>query len=303
MYRLQSALRPTLAIALGLIVSGPVAAHGQVGRSPSTSQRVILVTGSTSGLGLEVAQALAANGDHVIVHGRSAERGLALVEEINGGSTGSARFYEADFASLEEVRRLAEAITRDYERLDVLVNNAGILFADNPERQLSMEGHELTFQVNYLAPYLLTDLLLPLLRRSAPARIVNVASTAADRLDFDDLMLTEGYTGWGAYNQSKLAQVMHTIDLAAELDGTGITVNALHPATLMDTNMVIGNRIAPRSSVTEGRDRVLELINADSLGSGEFYVDGRPAQARDPQAYDADARSRLRSVSEELIRR
>ena len=144
-------------------------------------------------------------------------------------SPGSARFYQADFASLDQVRGLAEAVMRDYNRLDVLVNNAGILLAGEPERRLSLDGYELTFQVNYLAGYLLTDLLLPLIRESVPARIVNVVSTGASPLDFENLMLEEGYRGGRAYNQSKLAQVMHTIDLAAELEGTGVTVKRSAP--------------------------------------------------------------------------
>src|SRR5690606_30926620 len=144
--------------------------------------------GSTGGLGREVALRLAAGGAHVIVHGRDAERGRQVVEEIERGGVGSARFYAADLGSFAEVRRLAEEIRRDYDRLDVLVNNAGIWLTQG-ERQLSADGHELHFQVNYLSGFLLTRELLPLLRRSAPARIVNVASGAQRPIDFDDVML------------------------------------------------------------------------------------------------------------------
>ncbi len=291
------------AISLALLLGVPALAASQnSGRAPDPTQRVILVTGSTSGLGREVARALAADGDHLIVHGRSVERGLALVEEINSASPGSARFYRADFASLDEVRGLAEAIRRDYDRLDVLVNNAGIFLVDDPERHLSQDGYELNFQVNYLAGYLLTDLLLPLLRESAPARIVNVASGGRP-LDFDNLMLEEGYTWRRAYFQSKLAQVMHTIDLAAEIEGSGITMNALHPATRMDTNMIVGAGIQPQSSVMEGRDNVLLLINGESVGTGLFYVDGEPRRYWVAQPYDADVRAALRQASERLIGR
>ena len=130
------------AISLALLLGVPALAASQnSGRAPDPTQRVILVTGSTSGLGREVARALAADGDHLIVHGRSVERGLALVEEINSASPGSARFYRADFASLDEVRGLAEAIRRDYDRLDVLVNIAGILLAQEPDRRLSLDGY------------------------------------------------------------------------------------------------------------------------------------------------------------------
>ncbi len=292
-----------LAISLALLLGVPALAASQnSGRAPDPTQRVILITGSTSGLGREVARALAADGDHIIVHGRSVERGLALVEEINSASPGSARFYRADFASLDEVRGLAEAIRRDYDRLDVLVNNAGIFLVNDPERHLSQDGYELNFQVNYLAHYLLTDLLLPLIRESAPARIVNVASGGRP-LDFDNLMLEEGYTWRRAYFQSKLAQVMHTIDLAAEIEGSGITMNALHPATFMDTNMIVGAGLQPQSSVMEGRDNVLLLINGESVGTGLFYVDGEPRRYWSAQPYDADVRAAVHQTSERLIGR
>jgi NAD(P)-dependent dehydrogenase (short-subunit alcohol dehydrogenase family) len=158
----------------------------------------------------------------VIVHGRSAERGHALVAEIAAAGKGSARFYRADFASLAEVRRLAAEIRRDYPRLDVLVNNAGVIVQ---ERQVSADGHEMQFAVNYLSVYLLTCLLQPLLEQGASARVVNVSSIAASALDFADVMLERRYSPWGAYGQSKLAQVMFTIDLAQELEAKGIVVS------------------------------------------------------------------------------
>lgn len=285
-------------LALGLPGSGAAQATGA---PPSPDQRVVLVTGSTSGLGREVARALAAEGEHVIIHGRSEERGLALVDEINTGSPGSARFYRADFASLAQVRELAAAVLRDYHRLDVLVNNAGILPIRETQRRVSEDGNELTFQVNYLSGYLLTDLLLPLLRESAPARIVNVASVTTSALDFDDLMLEQGFSGMRAYGQSKLAQIMHAIDLAAELSGSGVTANAVHPASQMDTPMITSAGVRPRSSVIEGRDNVLQLIDGADVGSGDFFVDGRPGRARVEQAWDADARAALRRITETLV--
>ena len=201
----------------------------------STEGRVVLITGSTSGLGREVARRLARSGDHVIVHGRDVDRGTALVEEIERETDGGARFYRADFASLDQIREFSEAILRDYDRLDVLVNNAGIWLESADGRLVSQDGHELHFQVNYLAGYLLTDMLLPLLRKnttSAPSRIVNVSSGAQRPIDFGDVMLQQGYDPGRGYAQSKLAQVMFTFALAEELEGTGVTVNALHPATM-----------------------------------------------------------------------
>lgn len=267
------------------------------GRGPSEGQRVVLVTGSTGGLGREVARRLAAQGDHVIVHGRDLERGRALVAEIQETTEGSARFYAADFGSLAEVRRLAGAVRRDYRRLDVLVNNAGVWLAG--PRRLSEDGLELHFQVNYLSGYLLTRELLPLLKSSAPARIVNVSSLAQRPIDFGNVMLGEGYTDGRAYAQSKLAQVMFTLDLARELEGSGVTANALHPATMMDTDMVLERGAEALSSVADGTEAVLHLVNGADLGSGRYFNQTTPARAH-VQAYDQEARARLRALAQRL---
>lgn len=260
---------------------------------------VALVTGSTDGLGREVARQLAATGAHVIVHGRNVERGEELVREIEAAGRGSARFYRADFASLEEVRALAEAILRDYPRLDLLVNNAGIWLEGSAGRVLSSDGHEMHFQVNYLAGYLLTRTLLPLLRSSAPARIINVSSLAQNALDFDNLMLERGYTDGRAYGQSKLAQILMTVDIAAELEGSGVTIAALHPATYMGTNMVTERGIDPFTTVEEGADAVMQLIGSATGENGAFF-NGMSRGTPNAQARDAAARARLREISEEL---
>jgi NAD(P)-dependent dehydrogenase (short-subunit alcohol dehydrogenase family) len=271
--------------------------EAEAGRVPSEEQRVVLVTGSTGGLGREVARRLASRGDHVIIHGRSLERGIALVAEINDSGTGSARFYPADFSSLDQVRRLAEAVRRDYRRLDVLVNNAGI-WMEGP-RRLSEDGYELHFQVNYLSGFLLTRELLPLLKASAPSRIVNVSSIAQRPIDFDNVMLENGYSDGRAYAQSKLAQVMFTLDLAGELEGSGVTANALHPATMMDTDMVLERGAQARSSVEDGTEAVLHLVNGADLGSGGYFNQMTPARAH-VQAYDKEARARLRALAQRL---
>ena len=271
----------------------------------STEGRVVLITGSTSGLGREVARRLARSGDHVIVHGRDVDRGTALVEEIERETDGGARFYRADFASLDQIREFSEAILRDYDRLDVLVNNAGIWLESADGRLVSQDGHELHFQVNYLAGYLLTDMLLPLLRKnttSAPSRIVNVSSGAQRPIDFGDVMLQQGYDPGRGYAQSKLAQVMFTFALAEELEGTGVTVNALHPATMMNTNMVLSRGARPRSDVEEGVEAVLHLVNVPAVGSGGYFDGTRPARANG-QVYDEAARDRLMRLSEELTAR
>jgi len=291
----------TVVLAAGLAggVGGAAAQELQAaaGVAPSEGQRVALITGSTGGLGREVARHLAGGGWHVIVHGRDLDRGRALVEEIQSEGKGSARFFAADFGSLAEVRALARAILRDYQRLDVLVNNAGI-WLEGP-RRLSQDGHELHFQVNYLSEFLLTRELLPLLKNSAPARIVNVSSIAQRPIDFDDVMLEEGYSDGRAYAQSKLAQIMFTIDLSMELEGTGVTANALHPATMMDTDMVLERGARARSSVEEGTEAVLHLVSGEDLGTGIYFNQMTPDRAND-QAYDQGARDRLRALAERL---
>ncbi len=213
---------------------------------------------------------------------------------------GSAEFVTADLASLAEVRGLANTVTRGQQRLDVLVNNAGIGTAPNA-RLLSTDGHELRFAVNYLSGFVLTHLLLPLLRQSAPARIVNVASAGQQALDFGDVMLTRGFSGTRAYCQSKLAQIMFTIDLAQELTGTGVTVNALHPATYMNTSMVRRAGVTPISSVDEGAEAIVRLAASSDVAetSGRYFSGLHEARAS-AQAYDAHARRLLRTISREL---
>jgi NAD(P)-dependent dehydrogenase (short-subunit alcohol dehydrogenase family) len=260
--------------------------------------QVILITGSTSGLGAELARQLAGRGAHVIVHGRDRDRGEAVVAEIAGAGMGSAAFYAADLADLNAVRELAAAIRRDYDRLDVLVNNAGI-WLPGQERRVSQDGHELHFAVNYLAGFLLTHELLPLLERSAPSRIINVASAAQQPIDFGNVMLQDGYTGGRAYAQSKLAQILFTMDLAEALADRRVTVAALHPATLMDTPMVQAAGVRPRATVEEGVQAVVNVITAPELESGQYFDRLTPTRAHE-QAYDEQARERLRRLSERL---
>lgn len=262
-------------------------------------RRIVMITGSTSGLGQATALALGERGWHVIVHGRDVERGRGVVEEIEAGA-GSATFYAADLASTDETGALADAVLRDFQRLDVLVNNAGIWLSGDDTRRTSRDGYDLSFHVNYLSGFQLTHALLPLLRRSAPARIVNVASVAQTEIDFDDVMLERGYSGGRAYGQSKLAQILFTFDLAQSLEGSGVSVNALHPATLMDTEMVREAGVRPRATVEEGRDALLRLVVEPEVGTGGYFDGQDPARAH-AQAYDPAAREKLRALSERLI--
>jgi NAD(P)-dependent dehydrogenase (short-subunit alcohol dehydrogenase family) len=263
--------------------------------------KTALVTGSTDGVGRLVARRLGQAGARVLVHGRNRERGERVVAEIEEAG-GAAAFLSADLASLAEVRRLAEAVRQSTDRLDILINNAGIgTGGAGAPRQTSADGHELRFAVNYLAGFLLTRLLLPLIRNSAPARIVNVASAGQQAIDFSDLMLTRGYSGTRAYCQSKLAQIIFTFDLADELRGSGVTVNALHPATYMDTTMVRQAGITPWSSVEEGAAAILNLATSPALeGRSGLYFNGQSEARADAQAYDAEARRRLQAISLEL---
>ncbi len=265
--------------------------------TPDPDQKIALVTGSTSGLGREVAFRLSALDYFVIVHGRNQERGMEVVKQIEDSGIGGARFYAADLGSFEQVRRFGESVLHDYNRLDLLINNAGI-GSSPPRRLVSEDGHELRLQVNHLSHFLLTHLLLPLLRDSSPARIVNVSSGAQQAIDFDDVMLEERFSGGRAYAQSKLAQILFTIDLADRLQDANILVNALHPATYMDTEMVRRAGARPRSTVGEGADGVMQLVTED-IGSGNYFVRQRSVRAN-RQAYDDDARARLWKLSEEL---
>jgi NAD(P)-dependent dehydrogenase (short-subunit alcohol dehydrogenase family) len=268
--------------------------------------KVALVTGSTDGLGKAVALKLADLGATVLIHGRNEERGNALVGAIKKSSPGCAMFYRADFSSLAEVRELAAAVQKDHKRIHLLINNAGIGTADSKgskNRELSADGHELRFAVNYLSGYLLTRLLIPTLVAGAPSRVVNVASLSQRPIEFDDVMLERNYDAGRAYAQSKLAQIMFTQDLAPELAVKNITVNSLHPATYMDTTMVRSAGLAPRTSVEEGANAVLYVATSPELKlkSGLFFNGTREMQAN-AAAYDPEARRQLRELSERLTK-
>jgi NAD(P)-dependent dehydrogenase (short-subunit alcohol dehydrogenase family) len=264
--------------------------------------KTVLITGSTDGVGRYVAARLAAAGAKVLIHGRDEARAKTLADEIRGQGHSEAIFYQADLSSLSGARQLADAVIADHRRLDVFISNAGIGSRTlGAERRTSADGHELRFAVNYLSGFLLAHLLLPLLKANAPSRIVNVASLGQHPIDFDDVMITKGYNGARAYAQSKLAQIMFTIDLAAELKGSGVTVNSLHPATYMNTTMVREGGITPISTVEQGGEAILHLAAGDDVAdkTGLFFNGMNQAQAN-PQAHDATARKRLRALSLEL---
>lgn len=267
------------------------------------ADRVALITGATNGVGRVVAERLGAQGWNVLVHGRDRPRGEQVVSAIETRG-GSARFYAADLSSLNVIRRLAEDIMKDHPSLHLLINNAGVGFGrPDAGRELSQDGFELRFAVNYLAPFLLTHRLIPALLEGAPSRVVNVSSLGQKELDFDDLQATRGYSGLDAYRRSKLALIMFTFDLATELQKLDVSVNALHPATLMDTFMVQEAQWQPMSTVEEGADAIMNLAVGDLQGrTGEFFDQKRPARAL-RQAYDPQARERLQQITNQLTDR
>ncbi len=266
---------------------------------PDMTGKVVLITGSTDGLGRDVARRIAAAGAHILVTGRSVERGDSLVAEIARSGKGSAKFYRADLASLDQVRSLADAVIRDNKRLDILINNAGVGLIFDSTRKFSAEGYEMHFAVNYLAHYLLTKRLLPLITASAPARIINVSSGSQEPIDFDDLMMTKGYNGERGYAQSKLMQVMMTIDMAPALEKVGILTYSLHPATTMGTTMARLLKVTPRSTIEEGVESVVNAMTT-AEPTGTFFNELKPWKAQ-AQAYDAEARARLRALSDKMI--
>lgn len=282
-----------------VISSMPSLSHGQTATQPFRG-KTALVTGSTDGLGRELARALAAGGAHVIVHGRNAERGQALVAEITKAGVGSATFFAADFASLDAVRAFADTIARRYPKLDLLVNNAGIALPRG-ERRVSADGHELHFAVNYLAGWVLVHRLRPSLEVSAPSRVVNIASISAAPIDWTDVMLERPGAAARGYGQSKLAQVTMTADLAPEYAQRGITMISVHPATMMNTSMVAGLGASARTTVEEGQSAVMQLISSTNLEAGAFYNGARRSTPH-AQANDASARAQLRKLSTTLTK-
>lgn len=272
--------------------------------------KVVLITGGTSGIGKAAATMLAAMGAEVTVTGRNRERGESAVEEIMRVSgNGKVSLMLADLSVQAEVRRLAEEFGERHDRLDVLVNNAGLL---QSERTETPDGVEITLAVNHLAPFLLTNLLLDLLKRSAPSRVVTVSSEAQrwGRLDFDNLQGERSYRAFGAYGLSKLANIMFTYELAERLAGTGVTANCLHPGAV---NSRFGQDSRGFSALffrlfkpfmrtpEQGADTVVWLAAAPEVEgvTGKYFANRREISAS-RVSYDGAARKRLWEESERL---
>jgi NAD(P)-dependent dehydrogenase (short-subunit alcohol dehydrogenase family) len=278
-----------------------------------TLSSTYLVTGATDGIGRATALALAKQGGRVIIHGRDPDKTAATLQALQA-ATGNAELHAvlADFASLEQVAALADETAARFPELNVLINNAGHL---TDHRQLSADGYELTFAVNYLAPCLLTLRLLETLKENAPARIVNVASTAlgGGMIDFANLQLEHNFGGWQAYANSKLANVLFSHMLAEQLAGSGVVSNSLCPG-LIDTNFFHTNTVFPQAryeamqpgmrSPEEGALVPLYLATdpAAAAINGEFFIrEGRDGRRPLPLDWDRATEARLWELTEELL--
>jgi len=272
--------------------------------------KTVLVTGASGGIGMATALGLSKLGAHVAITGRDRERVLAAARQIRSGGGGLADVFVADLSSQSEVRRLAGEVLQCLPSIDVLVNNVGGYWNT---RHVTDDGLEYTFALNHLAPFLLTNLLLDRLAQAPAARVVTVSSNAQalGRIDFDDLQGTEGYSGARAYNQSKLANVLFTYELAKRLHGTSVTANALHPGVV---NTSFGREDAARvqrvlvpvmrplmKSPTQGAATSIHVASAPALAevTGLFFTQSKP-KSSSPRSYDTAVAARLWQVSAQL---
>jgi NAD(P)-dependent dehydrogenase (short-subunit alcohol dehydrogenase family) len=271
--------------------------------------KTVLVTGATSGIGKETARGLVEMGARVVIVGRNPRKAEEAAAQLRAAGPGTVEVLLADFASLAEVRDLGKTVAERYPRLDVLVNNAGVF---RLRRELTRDGFEETFGVNHLAPFLLTNELLPVLTAGAPARIVTVASGAhmGARLDFDNLQGERGFRSWSAYGRSKLANIMFTYALSRRVEGSGVTANCLHPGAVA-TNLGSGNRLPNRVVMTlmrpfflsaaKGAETPTYLASSPEVeGVTGKYFERKRERRSSRVSYDEEAQERLWRVSAEL---
>lgn len=278
--------------------------------SGTMSGKVCLVTGATSGIGQVTARELAQMDATIIAVGRNPQKGAETVAEIKRhGASDKVEFMQADLSSQESIRDLARTFTDKYDQLHVLVNNAGGVFS---KRETTVDGLEMTFALDHLAYFLLTALLLPVLERSAPARIINVSSGAQGmgKIDFDDLQGAKRYRGWRAYSQAKLANVLFTYELARRLQGTGVTANCLHPG-FVATGFAQNNSGALQAlikagqvfaiSPEKGAETSVFLASSPLVEgvSGKYFANKKEKKSA-KQSYDESVTRRLWDVSAQL---
>lgn len=281
-------------------------------RSNDMNGKIVMVTGATDGIGKATARGLAAMGATVVITGRNPAKTAATVDELRA-ATGNDKIDSllADFASLAQVRQLDEAFKQKYDRLDVLVNNAGAVFAQRDETD---DGFEQTLAVDHLAPFLLTNLLLDLLKKSAPSRIVNVSSEGHrfGPINFDDLQAERRYSAMKVYGQAKLANVLFTYELARRLRGTGVTVNALHPGGVA-SNFGAGQPgpltqvvrfFITRFGITpeQGAQTSIYLASSPEVDgvTSKYWIKSKPVRSSSA-SYDNEAAARLWQISEEMM--
>lgn len=265
------------------------------------AQRVVLVTGATDGIGRQTALDLMKLGFRVLVHGRTREKAEAVSEAlVNEAGAGEADFVFADLSSMAEVRRLADDTLARTDKLDVLINNAGVFLH---ERTLTVDGFEATFAINHLAPFLLTHLLLPALRKAPAARLITVSSIAHSRgnIDFGDLRLERHYHGYSAYAASKLANVLFAYEMARRLSGSSITSNVLHPGVI-GTKLLRSGFGMGGGTLSQGAATSVRLASDPALGkvTGKYFADTKAAPSS-PASHDAGLAKRLYEESAKLV--
>ncbi|NVM18634.1 MAG: SDR family oxidoreductase [Candidatus Lokiarchaeota archaeon] len=264
------------------------------------NEKLILITGSTDGIGYQAAIELVRLGHHVIIHGRNQEKAKQTIQKIEKETkNGNLSYIYADLGSIAQIKTMVSEIYDRFERLDVLINNAGVI---RPERTVNKDGLEETFAINYLAPFLLSNLLIELLKKGKSSRIVNVVSRVqSNQLDFNDLQLEREYTAVKAYAKSKTALILFTYFLAEKLQDKGITVNCLHPGVI-NTKLLRAAFGMGGASLTEGAKTLVFAATAPKLEdvSGKYFLNNRSSYSKEI-TYDRKVQKTLWKKTEEIL--